>query len=473
MRSWLILCVSLVGLLGCEGGAVSVEEPRQTVSPEATLNGVTWVGGDTGGGDTAGRAALRFAEREPLMGDLAHYRIPVRVGAGEHDVVTLHRVVRERAPGRPSRTSRAVFMVHGDGWGFEAAFLSSVGSAHVPADRSLGVFLAQEGVDVWGIDLRWVGVPAGTQDFSFMKDWTLGTHAADVGTGLRLARVVRAMTGSARGSMHLLGWSRGAAIGYAYLNQETRLPRGLRQVDGFIPVDMVVQYAPDEVERRAEACERHAVLNADRAEGRVEGGLLGPAPGIMLQAIGQAATLAPDAPSELVPDDVFGPGTGRPTNRRVAIVSAAATGALLAPLKAITPGYHLMGGTLDATGLPAGLAFISHEGYLYEYAQRSAPYQSLNEVVETEAWLCGLEVPYDDHLSEVKVPVLYVGAAGGMGRYGEHSVSLLGSQDVTVLTARTLPEEYRALDYGHADLFLADDARERVWTPLLQWVRAH
>jgi hypothetical protein len=475
MRSWWILCVSLMGVaLGCEGsGAVSGEEPLAVAAAEVALKAAPWVDGDAGDDDTAGRAALRLAEREALPGGLAHYRLPVRVGTGPYDTVTVHRVVREDAPGRPARASRAVFMVHGDSWGFEAAFLSSVGSAYVTPERSLAAFLALEGVDVWGIDLRWAGVPLGTQDFTFMKDWTLGTHAEDVGRGLRLARRVRAMTGSARGAMHLLGWSRGAAIGYAYLNLEARLPRGLRQVDGFIPVDMVVRYAPEDEAQRLQACERFAVLSAARAAGRVEGGLLGPAPGVTLQTIGRLAALAPDAPTPLLPPDVFGPGTGLPSNRRVAIISAAATGVLLAPLQPITPGYHLLAGTPDATGLPAGLTFLSVEGYLYEYAQRSAPYQSFNEVVETEAWLCGEDVPYDDHLAQVEVPVLYVGAAGGVGRYGEYSLTLLGSEDVTVRIARTLPEAARALDYGHADLFLADDARERVWTPLLQWVRAH
>ncbi|WP_171817908.1 hypothetical protein [Pyxidicoccus fallax] len=469
MRFWFVVCVSLVGLTlgGCEGGeAVSREEPLPVASTEAALAGAV-------DADAVAHIARRFTEREPLPGGLAHYRMPVRVGLGEHDVVTVHRVVRENAPGRPARSGRAVFMVHGDGWGFEPAFMSSVGSAHAPADRSLAVFLAREGVDVWGIDLRWVGVPAGTQDFSFMADWTLGTHAQDVGAGLRVAHKVRAMTGSAQGSMHLLGWSRGAAVGYAYLNQEALLPRGLRQVDGFIPVDMVVRFAPENAEQQAWACERYGVLSEAKAAGRTEGGLLGPAPGITLQAIGQLAAQAPDAPSPLLPPDVFGPGTGVPSNRRVAIVSAASTGALLAPLKPITPGYHLMAGTLDASGLPGDLTFIADEAYLYEYAQRSAPYQSINEVVETEAWACGKNVPYDDHLKKVKVPVLYVGAAGGMGQYGVYSVSLLGSTDVTVQIARTMPEAARALDYGHADLFLADDARERVWKPLLQWVRAH
>jgi hypothetical protein len=464
MRFWFILCVSLASLaMGC--GAESLElpdAPEQVGEQAEALEAEAWVDGDAG--DTT---------RQPLSDGVAHYRRRVRVGEGPHDFITLHRVVREDAPWRPVRANRAVFMVHGDGWGFDAAFLSSVGSAYVPAGRSLAAFLAREGVDVWGIDLRWVGVPLDTQDFSFMKDWTLGTHAQDVGTGLRLARKARKAGGGARGSMHLLGWSRGAAVGYAYMNQEARLPPGQRRVDGFIPVDMVVRYAPEHAQQQAWACERHAVLSAARAAGRVEGGLLGPAPGVMLQAIGQLATLAPNAPTPLLPDDVFGPGTGRPTNRMVAIVSAAATGALLAPLQPITPGYHLMGGKLDATLLPAALAFISQEGYLYEYARRSAPYQSFNEVVETEAWACGLDVPYDDHLAQVTVPVLYVGAAGGVGHYGEHGLTLLGSQDTTTLIVRTLPEAARALDYGHADLFLADDATERVWKPLLQWVRTH
>ena len=463
MRFLFVLCVSLASVsLGCGVDAASAEEPLQVVSAEAALEGVE-----------AEQAPARPDARDVLFGDVAHYRMKVRVGPGAHDFITLHRVVRESAPGRPARTHRSVFMVHGDGWGFEAAFLSSVGSAQVPVDHSIAAFLAKEGVDVWGIDLRWAGVPADTKDFSFMADWTLGTHAKDVGTGLRVARSVRFATGSGgHGSVHLMGWSRGAAVAYAYMNLEAKLPRGLRQVDGFIPVDMVLRYAPEDAAQRAWACERHAVLSAARAAGRVEGGLVGPAPGITLQAIGQLAVVAPNAPSPLLPEDAFGPGTGRPTNRKVAIVSAAATGALLAPLKPITPNYHLLAGVPDALGLPETLTF-TREAYLYEYAQRAAPYQSLNEVVETEAWACGLDVPYDDHLAKVKVPVLYVGAAGGVGRYGEHSASLLGSEDVTILTARTLPEEYRALDYGHADLFLADDAKERVWTPLLQWVRAH
>lgn len=469
MRSWFLLCASLTWLVLAPGcGGVETPEPASPVGDSGASPG-TLSEGDFEKPDFAAWGA----KRTPLFGDVASYRFRVRVGASEHDAITLYRVVREDAPWRPARAQRAVFMVHGDSWGFEAAFLSSVGSAHVPVDHSLAAFLAKEGVDVWGMDMRWVGVPAQTTDFSFMAGWTLGTHAQDVGVGLELARKVRAATGSARGSMHLLGWSRGAAVGYAYVNAESQRPRGLRRADGFIPMDMVVDYAPEDAEVQDWACQRYTALKSAKEAGRVEGGLLGPAPGITLQLIGQLAAAAPDAPSPLLPDDVFGPGTGRPTNRQAAIVSAAATGALLAPLKPLTPGYHLMAGQLGANGLPDSLVF-TREGYLFEYAQRAAPYQSFNEVVETEAWACGLEdVPYDDHLGDVTVPVLYVGAAGGVGRYGEHILEKLGSRDVSTLLIRTRPEAERALDFGHADLFLADDARQRVWEPLLRWVRRH
>ncbi|MBZ4412359.1 hypothetical protein K8640_29470 [Myxococcus sp. XM-1-1-1] len=465
LRFSLLVCLTFLSL-GCGNSEppATPEALRDSATEALATNGSELLG-------VAGPATARHATREVLFGDLAHYRFELQVGPGEHDVVTVHRVVRENAPWWPARTQRAVFMLHGDAWGFDAAFLSSVGSAHVPREQSIAAYLAEEGVDVWGMDMRWVGVPAGQQDFSFMAGWNLGTHAKDLGASILLAKALRLTNGSL-GSLHLLAWSRGAMVAYAYLNDEARLPRGLRQVDGFIPVDMVMRHAPQNAEQRAWACGRHAAMKARRDSGIYEGGLLGAAPGITLQAIGQLAALAPSAPSPLLPDDVFGPGTGRPTNRRAAIVSAAATGALLKPLEPLAPGYHLLAGKADETGLPGSLTYTS-EAYLYEYAQRAAPYQSLNEVVESDAWTCGLEVPYDDRLSQVKLPVLYVGAGGGVGEYGVFSTSLLGSNDVVSLIVRDHPVAERALDFGHADLFLAASARQRVWRPILQWVRAH
>ena len=78
-------------------------------------------------------------------------------------------------------------------------------------------------------------------------------------------------------------------------------------------------------------------------------------------------------------------------------------------------------------------------------------------------------MPYDDRLAEV--PVLYVGAEGGLGRYGVYSTTLLGSTDVTTHVVSLSPEQ--SLDFGHADLLWAENAPRVVWGPIYEWLRAH
>ncbi|RYZ39244.1 MAG: hypothetical protein EOO71_20770 [Myxococcaceae bacterium] len=463
-RTWSLWC-ALVLLLGMRVEAAAVEFQavgRDDAAQAQQLSRSLLAAGLPG----------LTAKREPLGGSLAHYTWKVRVGTGAYDVVTVHRVVRESFPWFPARSTRAVFMVHGDLWAFVPAFLTNTRVSTMPADQSLAAYLASHDVDVWGLDLRWVGVPETETNFQFMANWHLETHVQDLGTGLAMADAVRRLSGGGSNNdrMFLAGWSRGATIGYAYLDAESQRPRAQRRVDGFIPIDMVLRFAPDATEQRGWACDRYNALLAARDEGRTEGGLLGPAPGTPVRLIGQLADDAPNAPSPLAAGLTGLLST--PTNRQFAVIAAGATAALFAPLQPLTPGYHLAGSTPDATGLPFQTAFTP-EPTLFDYLQLAVPYQSLNEVVETEAQLCGLDVPYDDHLKDVKVPVLYVGAGGGVGRYGEYSVRLLGSTDVTIHTVRNRPESQRALDYGHADLFLARDARARVWTPMLQWMQSH
>ena len=51
--------------------------------------------------------------------------------------------------------------------------------------------------------------------------------------------------------------------------------------------------------------------------------------------------------------------------------------------------------------------------------------------------------------------------------------NLLGSKDVTVHLVQRLPDAARVADYGHADLFLASDAKTAVWAPIYQWMKSH
>jgi hypothetical protein len=445
------LWVVLVGLvLSGSGWAAQAEQTQDTLrrAVEQTC------------GKPQSRGCLKSSiERRQLVGDVYEYSMQVQVGAGAHDVVTLHRVVRE-VSGAPARAPKSVFMVHGDVWNFRGAFLPSVDSGAVAAGQSIAIYLAQQGVDVWGIDLRWANVPAGTADFAFMKNWNLGTHVQDVGVGLAVARVARALTGSGAGPMNLMGWSRGALVAYAYANAETRLPPGLRQVSGLIPVDMLLKFAPEDDALRQEACGRAAYLKQEFLDKSVfEGGSLGPASGMLVQWIGSAALQAPDAASTV-------PGLN---NKQFALTMGAATFALAPPA---VPFYHFQGGQFGAASEVTGLAF-SNEQHFFKFLLKATPYQSVTEIAETESLLCGEASPYDDHLQDIQVPVLYVGAAGGFGRNALHGLSRLGSKDVTVHMVQRYPDAYRAADYGHADLFLASDAQTAVWAPMLQWIQRH
>jgi hypothetical protein len=158
------------------------------------------------------------------------------------------------------------------------------------------------------------------------------------------------------------------------------------------------------------------------------------------------------------------------TNRQAGLLTGSATYLLQNP--PIFPVYHWTGGQF-ALGLPTGLSW-TRERFFFDALVQASPYQSIGEQVDTLAMWCGApNVPYDDYLHEVKVPVLYVGAAGGFGDYGLHSLGKLGSTDVKQLVVKRLPDAARALDYGHSDLWMADDAAATVWTPVLDWLRSH
>jgi hypothetical protein len=387
---------------------------------------------------------LSEGERRALGGGVAEYVYKIRVGPGPYDEIGLHRVVRETAPGTPAHANRAVFLAPGDIWNFRAAFLTGA--------NPLPLFLANNGVDVWGIDYRWTFVPPGA-DTSFMQSWGLEQDASDVGFALGVARHLRAMTGSGFGRLFLLGWSRGGQIGYAYLGGESQLPPGQQHVRGFIPVDIYLK--TDVAQFRDFACQRQANTEAAIGAGQHANPVGG-----LVSLLGTLALTDPNGPSILDPNL---------TNRQAGLLTGQATFALLGGLEPV-PFYHFTGGLFDESGAPAGLLY-SDEHDLFTFLQAASPFQPNRELADADAATCeGMDVAFDDHLAAITVPVLYIGAGGGFGEHGNYTTTLLGSDDVTslVVTKTAL----RLLDYGHADLFLASDAQEEVWEALLDWMSA-
>lgn len=402
-----------------------------------------------------GECVADSLSRRVLTGDVVEYTFDLRLGSGPYDVIGMHRVVRETAPFQPARTDDSILLLHGDIWGFGAAFL-------VDPTHNLPVFLAQNGVDVWGIDQRWVRVPASETDFAFMQDWGFQHDLQDLYVALSVARGVRLFTGNGFDRMTLLGWSRGGQIGYVYLNAETQVPEGLRNVDGFIPVDIYLK--TDDPALQARACTRLAARQA-----QIASQTWADSTGTLVQTLGFLAVVDPAGASPVFPGL---------TNYQAALLTGEATFILLLPNEPV-PFYHFTGGTFAAEPAPSGLPvptglLYSPEAAWISALQGASPFQPTRELTDAELVMCEQQdVPFDDHLSDITNPVLYVGAGGGFGEYGIYTTTLLGSTDVTTHIVDLTPHEARLFDYGHADLFLGNDAQALVWQPILTWLQAH
>ncbi|OEU69959.1 MAG: hypothetical protein BA864_13325 [Desulfuromonadales bacterium C00003093] len=413
--------------------------------------------------------SLVSLDRRRLVDDVYEYTLVLKVGRGEFDKIGIHRVIREGWSRFPIRAPRGIMMIHGDTCDFRSGFLMSTQSNEVSTEHSLAIYLAQRNIDVWGIDLRWTFVPdyyPGTETpycdvdgCTFMQNWDTGLHLKDIRTAVKVARIVRALTGSGFGKVFMLGHSRGAQFTYAYANKETQLQRWKRDLRGIIPVEMVYKFDPDETELIENACTRCQILEETYASGTYHSD-----EAVTLKYISYLAATAPDELSGIIPGF---------TNKQAALFVLSATHATYEePMTPPVPYYHFCAGTFDEYGIPTGLQ-ITNFGYALDFAFAVPSFQSLGEIIDGEAIWCDDSTPYDDYLDQINIPVFYVGAAGGFGEYGEYTLELLGSTDKESLIVQLYPPEPVALDYGHVDLLFADNAESLVWEPICHWINSH
>ncbi|HET9451089.1 MAG TPA: hypothetical protein VFO83_09420 [Aggregicoccus sp.] len=410
---------------------------------------------DTGTSAEALRAAaadtgvtLAEVSRTRVAGDVFHYALTVQVGPTPNARLRVHRVVREGPGARPGG---GVLLMHGDFATFVTHFAPSLGSPAGPS-AGLATHLAEQGLDVWGFDRRWTLAAAGA-DVSDFADMGYAQELQDTRRVLAFARAVRLLTLRRDEPLHLGGFSRGAHLAYAYASQEAARPQAERHVKGLVVLDMYAELDPAETALRAAACARR-----DEGRATLEAGALH-VDNTFFGALGTLAREAPDAESPLFP------GT---TNRGAMLFTVARTFLFFTA----TPAYHLASAHLDADGNPTALR-ESSEDAITAWLAGAPPLQSLRETVEGDALWCGEgPLPVTISLPSIRVPLLYVGAAGGYGHSGLYSTQRVGSTDVTTRVVQRFGPGGEAEDFGHVDLLYAQDARELAWAPVAQWLLA-
>ncbi len=383
--------------------------------------------------------------------DLFHYRMHIKVGPNPYDRIVLHRVVAEPLKGTPRDARHGVTLLPSHYFDFAHFFLPPGCPGKTVCAAAT---LAARGIDVWGLDLRTRAVPSTTQDFDFMENWTLETYMADTRLALVAARIARAATvNQPNPRLQLLGFGRSVWLAFALANQETQVLSGSRSIAGLIFVDQAFQYGPNGSTARQLDCESENRLWAQVRVGSFE-------ISTEVATDGKLARSDPNGPSRHDPSF---------TNREYALMVGAATYLGDAPV----PHYHLTAGELDDEGHPIRLIYTEEKRW-FDTMASAVPHLCAPFFLDTMAIACGeTDVPFDDYLSQITVPTLYIGAAGGYGELGIHSTTLLGSEDITILMVQHQTDENAVVDFGHGDIWFSATAKTEVWEPLAEWIEAH
>lgn len=391
---------------------------------------------------------LAQRQRAELSGGIAHYTFDLSAGLEPYGTVRLHRLVKEERANHPVKTRDAIFLLTGGGNTFEEIYLEPAISSAIPPDQSIAVFLAENGMDVWGMDFAWALIPESVTDFGFMQDWGMDRDVHDVQKALSVTRWLRVATGQGNGRLHLLGFCSSVGVAFAIAGQEALEPEGRRDVKALIAVDALPKYADPGI-RESDGCG-----STDAYQALLDAGQYQTDDGVFLKMLAELATSAPDDASPIVPGF---------TNLQFALYVGMNHDA----------GYHFVGGFADpASGMPSGLRFTDQTLWL-DIMKTAAPYVPARMLRDFNALLCDrTDVPWDDHLSDIDLPILLVGAAGGLGPYLDAN-GLTSSADVTQIMVQALSDAEHAYDMGHADVFSASNAETVVWQPILNWLLAH
>ena len=462
--------IQVIGLPGKEGEAVILENPgshKKAIERKGGVQNTRFFNiqfaGFSGPGviihpldpgqPDQGADTLNMT-REELGNGIAHYTFEVDLGSEEFDKIRIHRVVKERNPYEPVKTRGDVFMVHAAIQDFDDIYLR-VGAEEINEKTSSPVYLASHKIDVWGIDLAWTLVPLETTDFSFMKGWGMERDVDHTLAAMTIARLIRGLTGQGYDRMNLLGYCCTANLVYAAAGEETQMPRVQCNLKGIIPVEgyMMHEPVPDNAQWKKNVC-----AGAEAIKAMLDAGMYNYPDGMGLLYMAQLALEKPEEVSAIPPFDEMGL-----TNYQAMLVAG------FSPAEnPDTPYWHYFGGTMED-----GFLYADQDRFI-RMGMNLNPHMPLEHLYDSYA--CGCDSPehetgIDDHLGDIMLPILYLGAEGGVGTYGIYSTGLTSSRDITHHIVSM--DVDRAIDYGHADIWMGYEADELMWKYLQKWLADH
>jgi hypothetical protein len=385
--------------------------------------------------------------KEDLGNNIMHYYFEVSVGTHDKDKIGLHRVVKQNN-GQPIKTEKTFFFQHGDLKNFIGMMLPATYSPSTSDDFGFGLYLAKNDIDVWGMDQAWCMADETTTDFSYMQGYGLNKSSGDLRTGMAIARIARYLVGNKLDKMLLACYSSGVSTGYALLNKETQLDNSVQNVKAYMPIDLAVitDFGP-----LRDYVTGDTQVNADAiAAGNYESA-------IFVKLVADLARNDPNGDSPIF--EGF-------TNISLALFLGSG------PIVGGEVIFHYLSGNW-VDDFPASFKYVTMDQWL-DFMGSAVDYQPCQFFVDmNELMIHDVESPYDDYFSQITVPIYNVSCAGGFGELTKYAYDRIGSTEVTHFIPALDTPENALFDFGHIDIFLADNAEAVMWQSMLNWIKAN
>ncbi|WP_240664756.1 alpha/beta hydrolase [Methanosarcina sp. MSH10X1] len=365
-----------------------------------------------------------------VSGNVAKYKIKVKVGTGEYDNIILTNYVQEEDPWNTSINENLLIL---PGQGLTEKFYSD-----------MAIYYAQQGYSAYILDRRETNVPSNETDFSFMEDWTFDEYLKDTYKGIVASRNHTAfLNGKPAETINLtaIGHSHGALLITAYeASRYDNLDRG--SVDRVVPVDIIIKYNPEELDFI-----QGQVQEFDAISENIKNGVFNDTDMANMMGIASLAYVDPESES------LFQPGL---TNMQLFRLMASKTYAFSE--HPYTPDYHYWSGDLSS------LYYIEENRLLEVTLTGGAVPHPPKYLDQYMSGLMGNIKGYEISASRIDSPLLYVGLGGGFGDYGSWwYVNEVGSKNnrITAITWN---------DQGHGSIALDRNALE-LWALIDNWIK--